>query len=160
MMSRGNGEAPRQEPKKRKTSGKQKQGGGGFAGWRKPSHPALAKVDQSLLRGLQKWSAQKTFAHQFRVTATPAAPATPPAQMPVTKPQTVKAPTAGLAAVKHAQRLERAAALKSCSATGSPDGHRARSEPERPRGALRISQAKRHVSGFLFALPAIALRDF
>jgi hypothetical protein len=106
MMSRGNGEAPRQEPKKRKTSGKQKQGGGGFAGWRKPPHPALAKVDQNLLRGLQKWSAQKTFAHQFRVTATPVAPATPPTQMP---------PTAGLAAVKHAQWLERAAALEAAA---------------------------------------------
>ena len=111
-MSWGNGEAPRQEPKKRKTSGKQTQGGGGFAGWRKPAHPALAKVDQNLLRGLYRWSAKKTFAHQFRVTATPAAPATPPAQMPVTRPQAVKAPTAGLAAVKHAQRLDRAAVLE------------------------------------------------
>jgi len=115
MMSRGNGEAPRQEPKKRKTSGKQKQGGGGFAGWRRPAHPALAKVDQNLLRGLQKWSVQRTFAHQFRVTATPAVPATPPAQMPATKPQTAKAPTAGLAAVKHAQRLERAAELEAAA---------------------------------------------
>lgn len=133
MMSRGNGEAPRQEPKKRKSKskGKQKSGGGGFAGWRKPSHPALAKVNQSLLRRLHRWSVRKTFTHQFQTAATPSAPATPPAQIPATKPQKPKAVPAGLAAVKHAQRLEATAALQ---AAARQEGQKATGRGSTPSG--------------------------
>ncbi len=108
MMSRGNGGTPRRE-RKRKTGGRTKQGGGVSAGWKKPVHPALAKVDPALLSSLGKWSAERTLAHQFRIAATPAVPAPPlPHVPPEPEPKT---PAPGLAAVKHAQELERRAAL-------------------------------------------------
>jgi hypothetical protein len=125
MMSRGNGEAPRQEPKRARgkngktgTGGRKKGGAGGVsAGWQKPTHPALARVDAGMLRGLQQWSKQQTFKHQFRVAASrpPAAAAThaPPTSPPPLLRVAPPPRSPGLAAVMYArqQRASRHAAL-------------------------------------------------
>jgi hypothetical protein len=122
MMSRGDGGNPRQE-RKRKSGGKKKQGSSGTgspAGWKanqqKPAHRALAGVDPALLHDLRRWSASKTFKHQFQVAAArpPAAQAPPPNGSVSYQPLRVsKSPPPGLAAVKYAQqqRYARGAAL-------------------------------------------------
>ena len=121
MMSRGDGGNPRQE-RKRKSGGKKKQGSSGTgspAGWKanqQKQHRALAGVDPALLRGLRRWSASKTFKHQFRVAAArpPAAQAPPPSGPVSYRPLRVsKSPPPGLAAGKYVQqqRYARGAAL-------------------------------------------------
>ncbi len=151
-MSRGNGEAPRQEPKKRKSKnkGKSKSGGGGFAGWQK--HSALAKVDQGLLRGLHKWSAQKTFTHQFRVTAAPTDQA-PPRQHIYPPPQ-AREYAPGLAAVKHAQRLERMAALASEAKQEGRAATRRGSGPSSLGELYALYKASGRIAEFLSLFPS------